>query len=247
MFYVQEFLPAAVPCLVHHSCCFAGVGDEWHPSWKHRAIQSLEFLPVPINMWLSTSRNHQTCQYQTSDKPKQAQSKQTNKEVLPWKWLPVVPGYGCLGSGTTDINRKLGTARPHQLRLRVPPEMGWKCVSVCTTHHPNGATTTCLALCHSSFCAVSVGPSANMTQESSRGLWLRSFDDNGPASCSTSSLWSWALDWKFLAPGQKGSNFRLFYTDSILQEPLWMSVSLEKVIYSSDLGLKLKTYVPLVI
>lgn len=38
-----------------------------------------------------------------------------------------------------------------------------------------------------------------------------------------------------------------FTQTALLQEPLWMSVSLEKVIHSSDLGLKLKTYMPLVI
>lgn len=50
LIYVQEVLLEAVPCLVHHSCCFAGVEDEWHPSLNHHAIQSLEFLPVPTDM-----------------------------------------------------------------------------------------------------------------------------------------------------------------------------------------------------
>lgn len=38
-----------------------------------------------------------------------------------------------------------------------------------------------------------------------------------------------------------------FTQTALLQRPMRMSVSLEKVIHSSDLGLKLKTYAPVVI
>nr|KAF6326423.1 hypothetical protein mPipKuh1_008418 [Pipistrellus kuhlii] len=134
-----------------------------------------------------------------------------------------------LCSGGRSTNRKHGSACPPLLRCSVPTKI--------ITH---STSTICSTGYHSSSCVVSFSPRANITHESPRGLPLRSFDDNCPDSCSTNTLWRWALDRKSLAPAQKGNLLSLFHTDSTYSAPRWMSASLEKIIYSSHLGLKLK-------